>query len=261
MTRALHQPVDAESRLLLYAVSELPPRDAAELEDQLRRDPDLRRRLEATRDAAKFAADVLERADAGRPPSGVSRAAARAARAVAAWQDAPAVAGQIGPEPAGPLAQGRVWKIARWPLSAAAALVVGLIVWTFASDPSTVGPANVAFNLPYDRPNNYAFDPANPGRRPERRWGERLSRQRDVETSPRPDAPQPAQAGDLASAAERAAMLFEDPAGRWGEPANAGNSAGTGDALMAGLTLGDEYGARLAALRRVADDDWAGEDW
>ena len=257
MTRLTSQSVDLEHLLLLHAVGELPPREAADFERQLDRDPALRRQSDALRGLTAACDDALARADAVRPtpPAAARRAADRAARAVAAWQEVPAVAGRIAPEP---LAQGRAWRLARWPLSAAAALVVGLIVWTFASDPSSIGPQTAAVR-PDSRLRGSDGDPADwPG--PERarpyRFPRDLSRDDgadgvDSPTDRRDADPPTGPAVAATDEAERAVALFENPAA----PRDS-----TADLLVAGLSLGDGYRGRLAALQSVSRDAWADDD-
>ena len=145
--------LDADARLLLQALGELP----AEATDDGRRTA--LRRAVAAGDAALAALDAATPLSA----TTVDRAARRAARAVELWQDRPAVAGVIGPVAAeSPWGQGRVWRVARWPLGAAAALVLGLVVWTLTSDPSgMIKPPLVSLNaLPTDS------TPANPSANP-----------------------------------------------------------------------------------------------
>ena len=252
MTRFLTQAVEPDHKLLLHALGELPAGDTAEMEQFLADDPAARRRLDTLHAQFDSAVGAVAAVDAARPLSGatVSRAAARAAGAVAAWQDRPAVIGQIGPEP---MTQGRVWKVARWPLSAAAALVVGLIVWTFASDPSAVGPETAQNNRSgrswRDQRGPWWMQDAPPSDRlPQvlRADGGDNGNSNSNSAADIPSRP------DGVSDADRAAGLFESPAAPRGPAA--------GDDLMAGLSVGDGYRGRLAALHRVSTDAWAADD-
>ena len=85
------------------------------MDHDVQHDPDLERRLIAQ--AAAEAPDRLA----------VARAARDAKRAMRQWQHSSAVAGRIGVGPTESDDSSRVWRMARWPLAAAAVIVAGLV--------------------------------------------------------------------------------------------------------------------------------------
>ena len=71
---------------------------------------------------------LIAQAEADAPDRlAVARAARGAKRAMHRWHQSAAVAGRIGAGPAESDDSSRVWRMARWPLAAAAVIVAGLV--------------------------------------------------------------------------------------------------------------------------------------
>lgn len=141
MDRLLDDIPELEGRLLLYAAGELTADEAAALERDLSADPAAREALEQLRallTETNAGLGALEAAS-GIAPRSLRRASDRAVRAVFEWTQVDRASRTLGRGEMHPLAEGVVWRYARWPLAAAAMLVVGLMVWTFNSQPTQLG--------------------------------------------------------------------------------------------------------------------------
>ena len=223
--------MDFEHRLLLHAAGELPPRDAAELEATLKTDATARGRLEDARLLLAASASHLSDLDAANPPraGAVARAARGAGEAVGRAldaRDARRAASSQTAAPRLPAQYGRVWHYARWPLAAAAAMVVGLISWTLLSEPTAMAP--IASTGP--------TGPTGGGSEP---------------ILMRPDLPVWPRQTSRIGGGEGLATLF-DPVAPDLFDADA-------DANLSPAPLGFEadYDAQLLALRELADEPWA----
>lgn len=120
------QPLDAQ--LMLLAAGELPEAEAQGLRDRLQADPELAARFDALSQEMSGLQARLASADRAVPFSQAAQRAAEreATRAVHAWLDRNT---EVQPRKIAPSAlETAVWHYARWPLAAAAAIVVGLIL-------------------------------------------------------------------------------------------------------------------------------------
>lgn len=140
MDRLLDEIPELEGRLLLYAAGELSAEEVAALERELSTDPAARAALEQVRALLAETSNGLGALEAasGIAPRSLRRASDRAVRAVFEWTQVERVSRTLRNERHA-LAEGVVWRFARWPLAAAALLVVGLMVWTFNSQPTQLG--------------------------------------------------------------------------------------------------------------------------
>ncbi len=219
MDRFYEELPELESRLLLYAEGELSPEEASAVEAELSRNPAAGAALESVRAMLAETHVGLSALDRAAPLSARvrRRAGDRAVSAVFQWVETEAHARTLRKSAHGSLRDGAAWRYARWPLAAAAALVVGLMLWTFGSEPTRLGP-DVAFN-------EFQFeDPADP-----------------------PEGPVAvAQTGDT-RVEQLAAALFDNPAGRWDED---------GDTDLSQLELGTAMLQELAAIRLLDEPDW-----
>lgn len=120
------EPLDAQ--LMLLAADELPVAEAQALRERIQADPALAARFAALAEEFAGLETLLAAADRARPVSRTSERVAQneACRAVRAWleRDVPAASRVVAPSPI----ETAVWRYARWPLAAAAAVVVGLIL-------------------------------------------------------------------------------------------------------------------------------------
>jgi hypothetical protein len=218
MDRLLDEIPELEHRLLLYAAGELPAESAEAVEREIAENPAAREALAEVNELLGLAQSRLAAWDAedGVAPRASRRAADRAVRAVFDWTEAENHARLLRPARRGALAEGVVWRYARWPLSAAAILVLGLMIWTFGTEPSrTPGIANSG------------------PRSPETAGGT-------------PVVP----VGTLTTTAfqlDQAAAMFDGPAGRWDRD---------GDSDLTQLELGSALSDELAALRLLYEPDW-----
>lgn len=250
MNRVDEQFDDLDARLMLLAAGELPAGEAQVLRAQVERDTALSARYEAMASGLEELGEMVDQADRSQPTSPVrERAAARAAgRAVRAWasRDAAAQTRVITPSPI----ETAVWRYARWPLAAAAAMVVGLILFTTFADPDRG-------TLQAERPSGNSPDqvPVEEDYSPRRYLGDRRGQGRGshpVEARGLGTPPQFVDRGDddedLADdSGERLARLFEGPAAGWEDE---------GD--FEGLALGFDLSDELAALRALGDA-WSDE--
>lgn len=126
-----------EQRALLYAAGELPPDEAVEFERAVSGSGQAAAALEGARRLLAETASGLERLQEAEAVSARSmrRARDRAVRAVLSWVTLEREARSLRSAHRHPLSEGVVWRFARWPLAAAALLVVGLVIWTFSTNP------------------------------------------------------------------------------------------------------------------------------
>lgn len=140
MRSLLQQLENNEAILLLYTAGELPPEDRAEVEQMLARDPALRAALEDLRALEQGTAALCAAADAVAPRPRVDAAVRRLAPVLARY--AADAAAPPAPAPRRRLHVG--WWA--YPVAAAAAIVIGLILWAiFAPAPSFGPPAGPQF--------------------------------------------------------------------------------------------------------------------
>jgi anti-sigma factor RsiW len=119
--------LDQDALLMLYVADELSAEQRAELEGRLAGDPELAAELARLRDARDVCFAALARADGrGRLPMSEGVAVRRVGRAMRQWQ----VERELARNAAAPAAPRR--KLAWWvyPSAAAAAIIVGFLVWS-----------------------------------------------------------------------------------------------------------------------------------
>ena len=221
MDRLLDEIPELENRLLLYAAGELTADSAEAVEQVLSENPSARAALEEIRGLLGQTQSSLRTWDAEDPPAArmLRRTSDRAVRAVFDWTEAETQARLLKPVRRGALAEGVVWRYARWPLAAAAVLVVGLMVWTFGTEPTRTGGGEMAANPRPDAVQNSTESPA-------------------------PDG------GSLTPVSfqlDQVAAMFDGPAGRWDRE---------GDSELPPLELGSSLSDELAALRLLYEPDW-----
>ena len=127
-----------EQRALQCAVGELPPDDAAAFEQEAAHTLEARAALEEARDLLRETAAGLAELQKAEVVSeqAMRRARNRAGKAIFAWVEVEREAQVLRAIRRHPLAEGMVWRYTRWPLAAAALLVVGLVIWTFSTEPA-----------------------------------------------------------------------------------------------------------------------------
>jgi hypothetical protein len=224
MDRLLDEIPELENRLLLYAAGELSAEQAEAVERDLADNPSAREALAQIRDLlghTQVALSAWEAADK-LGPRVVRRARDRAVRAVFEWTEVEAQSRMLRPAGRSALAEGVVWRYARWPLGVAAALVLGLMVWTFGSDPDRMGGNDVAVN---------------PGTTAGTESG-------SSGTTTTTGGTAQSQSG---TRLEQVAAMFDNPAGRWDRD---------GDSEMTSLEFGNTLSDELAALRLLYEPDW-----
>lgn len=142
MDRLTEDMIEREHRLLLHVAGELSPSEVAELERELQGDPAAQTAMERVGELLTETRAGLAALDASEPMArAVNRASDRAVKCVFAWTEGQKEARVLRSTRRHPLAEGMVWRYARWPLAAAALLVVGLMVWTFSAEvPQNQGP-------------------------------------------------------------------------------------------------------------------------
>ena len=221
---------------MLLAAGELPAAEAARLRARIEQDASLRDQWEGLVELEAGVDGLFAEADAAEPlPQGTaSRARAAAEVAVRQWvAESQAPAARIEPGPV----ETAVWRYARWPLAAAASVVIGLIIWTFASEPTGTprvatdyrdglegGRMRPAQSIAIDEtPGGSEFMPM------ERHFGQdRATESVAVITED--------------TEADLVAALFDNPAGRWEVD---------GDEAVSSLDLVIELDAELAALQAI----------
>jgi hypothetical protein len=221
MERLLDEIPELEHRLLLYAAGELSAEQAEAVERDLADNPSAREALANIQDLLGHTQAGLMTLDAADEvaPRVVRRARDRAVRAIFDWTEVASQARTLRPTGRSALAEGVVWRYARWPLGVAAALVLGLMVWTFGSDPDRMGGNNVAVN-PGTTESDGSGAPTTTGGTAQPQTGTRL---------------------------EQVAAMFDNPAGRWDRD---------GDSEMTSLEFGNTLSDELAALRLLYEPDW-----
>ncbi len=129
---------ELEGRLLLYVAGELSAEQAEMVQRELAESPAAREALEGIRGLLEETAAGLATLEAAERVSirSVRRASDRAVRAVFGWVVGESQARVLRASDRSSLSDGVVWRYARWPLAAAAVLVVGLMVWTFGTEPT-----------------------------------------------------------------------------------------------------------------------------
>jgi anti-sigma factor RsiW len=227
MERLLDDIPELEHRLLLYAAGELGADDAEQVERELSENPDARAALSGLRALMGETQTGLAAVEAKDEvsPRAVRRASDRAVRAVFGWVEGEKESRLLRSRDRGALAEGAVWRYARWPLAAAAVLVVGLMIWTFGSDP-TAQREGLAQN-----------EPVTPAPAPE-----------DGESTA--STPQGGVLPVIQTALvqlDQVAAMFDNPAARFERDEGA-----DGLAMELGSGLSDE----LAALRLLDEPDW-----
>lgn len=220
MDRLLDEIPELEHRLLLYAAGELSAENAETMEWELAENPAARQALAEIHDLlGQTQSGLLAwEAEDSVSPRVSRRVTDRAVRAVFEWTEAETQARLLRPARRGALSEGVVWRYARWPLSAAAVLVLGLMIWTFGTEPSrTPGIANSG------------------------------------PVSPETDAGTPTNGvGTLTTTAfqlDQVAAMFDGPAGRWDRDDDS-------DSDLTQLELGSTLSDELAALRLLYEPDW-----
>ena len=223
MDRLLDEIPELENRLLLYAAGELSAENAVAIERELAENPSARQALAELQDLLSHAQTGLRSWDMenGIAPRVARRATDRAVRAVFDWSEAESQARLLRPARRGALAEGVVWRYARWPLSAAAILVLGLMVWTFGTEPT--------------RTPGVAVTNGGNGQ----------------ETGTGSGTPTNGVAGLTATTfqLEQVAAMFDGPAGRWDRDDDS-------DTGLTQLELGSALSDELAALRLLYEPDW-----
>ncbi len=221
-----------DPRCLLWAAGEtgdLAPAQAKSLADAIASDSVLRTDAEMLRsDLARLQAALGDEV----PASDVDRAARHAKAMMRSWLDEPAIAGRIGGRQnivrdAAQSAGNRVWKYARWPLTAAAVLVAGLAGLTLLGDHGGRGLlGGLAFNAahePGDDPEldggSRVFDYSTPGssnRRVAGLSGARASADSFMDSQPAPAPTGPSEPDlDSDNSAQQLAGLFDSPDVQW----------------------------------------------
>lgn len=236
------QPLDAQ--LMLLAADELPAGEAQALRERILADLALAARFDALTEEMGGVEALLASADRARPVSwsGHRVAQQEANRAVEAWlvQDVAAKTRVVAPS----AIEAAVWRYARWPLAAAAAVVVGLILLPSILD---LGDQR---GLRADRPSEEAqgggliLGEATRGLSIDTLLGvdPREMHPREVGV-PLIERDMPSEAGP-ADTGERLALLFDNPAGQWDVD---------GDGNFLGLDLQSDLRDELATLRALGD--------
>jgi hypothetical protein len=127
-----------QQRALLHAAGELSAEEVLAFEAEVAAGGDARVALE---EARRLLVDTETRLGGLRQAEMVSersmrRARDRATRSIFSWVDVERSDRVLRATRHSSLADGVVWRYARWPLAAAALLVVGLVLWTFSTEPA-----------------------------------------------------------------------------------------------------------------------------
>lgn len=128
MSSLLQQLANNESVLLMYLADELPEEDRAEVEQMLQTDAGFRAELERLTEAHRVVTDAIAQDDRSLriPPADVSLR--RLSRRLRQWQ----VEQEVPHEEDLESVAHRRWPIWGYPVSAAALLAIGLLIWWWA---------------------------------------------------------------------------------------------------------------------------------